>query len=147
MSKTISLFHVVFATKNREATLDMNKSEMLHRFIWMLLKEKKCYLYRVNSMPEHVHMFFDLHPSYSLSETVRDIKARSSNWMMSKKVSPIFKGWARGYYAASKSIENRDMVIDYVKNQQVHHVKHNFEDEIRELYKRNRLEWHDDDMR
>ena len=147
MSKTISLFHVVFTTKGREATLDVDKSEMLHRFIWMLLKERKCYLYRINSMPEHVHLFFDLNPSLALSDVVRDIKAKSSNWMSTERISPLFRSWGRGYYAASKSVEHKETVIEYIKNQRVHHSVESFNEEIRWLYKRNGLMWHDDDMR
>lgn len=138
--------HIVFATKNRRRMLPDAGAEPLYRFIWNLTKENRCYLYRINSMSDHVHMLVNLNPDISLSDFVREIKAKSSQWIKKSGLYPRFDGWCRGYYAASKSIEHKDKVVEYIKNQQSHHAMVNFDDEIRGLYRSCGLEWHSDDM-
>ena len=59
---------------------------------------------------------------------------------------PIFEGWARGYYPASVSVSDKENVIKYIIGQQEHHGRHPFEEEMKWLYKRNCLEWHDNDL-
>ncbi len=67
-------YHLVFGTKHREQAINETNEKELYKYIWGILKNKKCKLYRINGMPDHIHIFFDLHRSLSLSNMVKDIK-------------------------------------------------------------------------
>ncbi len=146
MSKTTSLFHIVFATKSRKSTLSIHNRELLHRFINSEIAKKGCKLYRINSMPDHVHMLIDLNPEIALTDFVRDIKSYSSSWLKTRPEFPHFDGWCRGYYAASKSSEHINIVINYIQNQEEHHFGRSLEDELKAFYKKYDFAWHDSEL-
>ncbi len=68
-----ALYQIVFSTKYREKTLIKTNREELYRYIWGVLKNKKCYLYRIGGVDDHLHIIVDLHPSQSLSNLIKDI--------------------------------------------------------------------------
>lgn len=146
MSKVLSLHHIVFGTKRRIPAIVHAEREHLCRIIWALLKDEKCYLYRINCVPDHVHMLIDLNATKSLSEVVGRIKSKSSNWIKSSGKYPLFDAWCDGYYAESISLAERDAVIDYIKNQQLHHADVGYEAGMKCLYKKAGLIWHDMDL-
>ncbi len=57
------------------------------------------------------------HPSTALSALVKDIKQASSKFIKEQKLFPSFDGWQVGYSAFTYSIEAKEKLIDYVKNQ------------------------------
>ncbi len=92
-------------------------------------------------MPDHVHIFSDLHSSTSLSDYVKNIKVASSIWMKESKLFPEFKGWQDGYGAFTYSIKEKDRVIEYIKNQKEHHKIENFFEEYKRLLCENGIEF------
>ena len=126
-------YQIVFSTKNREMSISEEHEEELYKYIWGIINNHKCKLYRINSMPNHIHIFSDLHPSVSLSDYVKAIKVASSIWMKETGHFQQFAGWQEGYGAFTYSIRERDMIIDYVKNQKEHHRQENFYDEYKRL--------------
>ena len=129
------LYHIVFRTKGSERTIHQEHSKDLYQYIWGIIKNKKCVLYRINGMEDHIHILSDLHPSVALADYIRDIKISSSKWMKSSGLFPDFKGWGIKYCALTYSYQNRDTIINYIKNQQEHHKKESFQDEIKRLFK------------
>ena len=129
------LYHIVFRTKGSEKTILQNHRDELYKYIWGIIKSKKCHLFRINGMEDHIHIFSDLHPSVALADYVREIKSSSSKWMKSSGLFPEFKGWGIKYCALTYSFRDRDMIINYIKNQQEHHKKESFQDEIIRFFK------------
>lgn len=84
-------------------------------------------------MEDHIHIFSDLHPSVSLSDYIKSIKVASSIWMKAHKGFPEFNGWQDGYGAFTYSIREKDMIIEYIKNQKTHHRQESFYDEYKRL--------------
>jgi len=74
-----------------------------------------------------------MHPSIAPADFVKEIKVSSSIWMKSSGLFPLFKGWAEGYGSFTCSFMDIARLIDYIKNQQVHHKKKTFEEEYRDL--------------
>ena len=54
---------------------------------------------------------------------------------------PKFAGWQDSYAALTYSIREKDMIINYIKNQKEHHKKENFYDELKRLLIENRIEF------
>jgi putative transposase len=127
------LYQIVFSTKYRERTLTKNNRDQLFKYIWGLLKNKKCHLYRINGVEDHLHIVTHLHPTIALSSLVKDIKVSSSLYIKEQNLFENFTSWQEGYGAFTYSIKEKDRLIEYVKNQEAHHGTKTFKEEFIEL--------------
>lgn len=127
------VYQIVYSTKNREHTLDEENRKELFKYIWGILKNKKCHLYQIGGISDHLHIVTHLHPSIALSSLIKDIKLASTEHIKAGKLFPKFNGWQDGYGAFTYSIKDKDRLINYVKNQEEHHKKKTFRDEFIEL--------------
>lgn len=134
-------YQLVFDTKYRQPTIEEDHCTELYQYISGIIKNKKCKLYRINGTEDHLHIFSDLHLTICLSDYVKDIKVVSSIWMKECGKFPKFVGWQDGYGAFTYSIRERDMIINYVKNQKAHHSKESFYDEYIRLLMENEIEF------
>jgi putative transposase len=135
------LYQIVFSTKHREKTLTKDNRPELFKYIWGILNNKKCHLYRMNGVEDHLHILAHLHPSVSLSNLVKDIKVASSGFIKSGSVFKNFNGWQDGYGAFTYSIKERDRLIEYVRKQEEHHKTISFQGEYIELLKEHEIEF------
>lgn len=147
MSNVNALYHIVFSTKYRKKTIPMDLKDDLFRYIWKEIDESKCHLYRINCMPDHLHMLINLHPSIALADLVKKIKAKSSGWMRSDLRFYDFESWGKGYFAATIAYNDRNSVIDYIKGQQVHHSIQSFDDEISRMAFDEGMTLYEDDLK
>ena len=134
-------YQIVFGTKNRKPTIAEHHCEELYKYIWGVINNNKCKLYRINGVEDHIHIFSDLHPSVALADYVKDIKVASSIWMKETGKFPAFEGWQEGYGGFTYSIKEKDMIINYVKNQKEHHKTETFYDEYKRLLIENGIEF------
>ncbi len=135
-------YQIIFGTKYRNPTIDRKYDKELYAYIYGIITKQKCKLYRINGIEDHIHIFSDLHPSLSLAQYVQDIKVASNLWMKDSGKFPYFEGWQVGYGAFTYSIRERDMIINYVKNQkQHHHDKENYYDEYKRLLNENGIKF------
>jgi REP element-mobilizing transposase RayT len=129
------LYQIVFSTKHRNPVLFKDNREHLFKDVWGILKNKQCHLYQVNGVEDHIHIITHIHPSISLSSLIKDIKLGSSDYIKSENLFPGFRGWQDGYAAFTYSIKEKERLIDYVKNQEDHHKKMTFKEELIILFK------------
>ncbi|MBK9014557.1 MAG: transposase, partial [Saprospiraceae bacterium] len=94
---TQSLYQIVFSTKHRQPTLAKEGRDELFKYIWGILKNKKCHLYRINGVEDHIHIVTSLHPSVALADLVKDIKLASNDHIKETGLFPDFGGWQDGY--------------------------------------------------
>ncbi|MEI6089997.1 MAG: IS200/IS605 family transposase [bacterium] len=134
------LYHIVFRTKDSLETLNQEHSRELYYYILGILKHKKCFLYRINGTENHLHLLCDLHPSIALADFMRDIKTSTSIWLKKSDKFHKFEGWAEGYAALTYSWKDKDMIVNYIKNQQEHHKKESFMEELRRLLQEQGIE-------
>ena len=127
------LYQIVFSTKNHERTLEAGQRKELFKYIWGILESKKCHLYQINGVEEHLHILTHLHPSVALADLIKDIKLASSKHIKDKKLFPLFNGWQDGYGAFTYSTDRKDILINYIKNQEAHHRIKTFREEYIEL--------------
>ena len=141
MSTTRITCHIVFATKNRRPAIPQNHKRELYAYIHGILQNKKCNLIRMNGMSDHVHMLVDIHPSISVSELVKAVKQASSIWLKENHKFPMFECWGEGYFATSIGSDGIDACKNYIINQEEHHSKTNFLDELKSIARKYGLEW------
>ena len=135
------IYQIVFSTKNRKKTIDSTYEKELFQYIHGIVKNKHGKLYRINGMEDHLHIMSDLHPTVCLSDFVKDIKISSNKWMKESGKFPAFENWQEGYAAFTYSTREKDMIIQYIKNQKKHHITETFQDEFKRLLIENGIEF------
>lgn len=137
------IYHIVFSTKHRATTLAADRRRDLLAYIWGVLKNNQCHLYRLNGVTDHIHILSSLHPTVALAALIKDIKVASSAWIKSENVFPMFDHWQDGYGAFTHSMNDRDALIEYIKNQEEHHRTETFADEYRRFLKEAGIEFNE----
>ena len=146
------LYHLVFATKHRERVLDKHRRDDLYRFIWGILQRRKCHLYRIGGVEDHVHILTTLHPTVALSDVVKEIKTTTSAWVKGQHAFPTFTHWQDGYGAFTHALPDKARLIEYIRGQEAHHKQVSFREEYEMLLAEAGIqistqdsEWFDDD--
>ena len=115
--------------------------EQMHKYITGLVQNHNHKMIAINSMPDHLHMFFGFRPNQSLSDLMRLVKGESSEWINKKQFTPAAFRWQEGYGAFSYSKSHVDDVIRYIQNQDKHHEKESFLQEYRKFLDVFGVEW------
>jgi REP element-mobilizing transposase RayT len=130
----------VFAVQNRKALINDEFRETLHKYIGGILVNQKHKPLAINSMPDHIHIFFGMHPC-DIPALVRDIKSDSSTFINKNALSKYKFQWQEGYGLFSYTMSHRSRVIQYVENQQKHHEKQSFKTEYLSILKKLGIEY------
>ncbi len=117
------LYQITFQILNWEPTLTKHNRERLFSFIAGILMKKKCFVYQVGGIEDHIHIITHVHPTISISTLVKDIKLSCVDFIRREKLFPGFMGWNEGYGAFTYSLEAEMNLIKYVKDQEQHHKK------------------------
>jgi len=125
--------HLVFATKNREPLLNKELRHELIQHIIQNCKEKDIYLQTINGYTEHIHCLISLGKDQSISKICQLIKGESSFWINKNDLTTEKFIWQDDYFAVSVSESQVETVIQYIKNQEVHHSKKTFIEEVDEF--------------
>lgn len=143
MSNTYSQIHMqcVFAVKHRDALISKSWKERLHKYIIAIVNNNKHRMLAINSMPDHIHLFFGMHPHQSLSDLMKLVKGDSSEWINKEKLVPGKFRWQEGYGAFSYSKSHVDAVVKYILNQETHHRKKTFLEEYKEMLNKFEVEY------
>ncbi|MCG9129943.1 IS200/IS605 family transposase [Candidatus Poribacteria bacterium] len=128
--------HIVFAVKGRQRLIPKEHKETLHQYITRIITNKKQTMLRINSMPDHIHIFIGLTPDIAISDLVRDIKANSTKFINNNEWVLGGFEWQTGYSAFSYGRSQIDDVIEYIKNQEKHHKRITFQEEYLEFLQR-----------
>jgi REP element-mobilizing transposase RayT len=117
--------------------------EMLYRYIWGILKNKKCHLYKIGGVEDHLHIITHIHPTVAVAYLVKDIKLAASGFIKTENIFPSFNSWQDGYGAFTYAISAKNNLIEYVKNQKEHHKNISFRDEYISLLNEHGIEFNE----
>lgn len=129
------IYHIVFGTKFRLPVLDQTNRKLLFKYFWGVLKNKKCHVYRINGVEDHIHILTHIHPTVALSYIIKDLKLASNSFIKEQCLFPDFRGWQQGYSAFTHHYNDKDRLINYIKKQEEHHQHVNWPEELRALLK------------
>lgn len=135
------LYQIVFSTKNRQPILKKENRKELFKYIWGILNNKNCHLYRINGVSDHIHIITHIHPTESVSDIVKVVKISSGNFIKSEKLFTEFEGWQDGYGAFTYKITALDRLIEYVKNQEKHHKNVSYKEEFISLLEEHKIKF------
>ena len=106
----------------------------VHAYLTSTLRGLDCEPVQVGGVADHVHLLFGLSRTISLAELVKDLKTSSTKMMRDKGHRDF--SWQTGYGAFSVRESNKSAIIEYIVNQETHHRKMTFQEEIRVLLKK-----------
>ena len=124
-------YHIVFSTKERRPFLRREWRPRLHSYLGGIINGMNGVPEIVGGVEDHVHLLASLRPIHRVADVFRDLKRDSSNWV--KENFDRRFSWQEGYAAFTVSPSAIDPVRNYIANQEAHHGKHSFVDELREL--------------
>ncbi len=143
MANTYTQIHIqaVFAVKARIGLIQNVWKDDLYKYITGIVQIHKHKMLAINGMPDHVHVFFGMRPTQSLSDLLQDIKGGSSKWINKNKFINGHFEWQEGYGAFSYSKSHVDQVISYIRNQEEHHRKQTFLEEYKDFLEKFEVEF------
>ena len=133
MSYVTSLYHVVFSTYERKATLNPENSGQLYAMIGSEIRDMKSKALIINGVRNHIHILLSLSPEIALASLMKNIKSNSSFWARRSGLFPAFEGWSGEYGGFSLSASHKDAVYKYIESQQNHHLNVSDEEEFERL--------------
>jgi putative transposase len=135
MANTYTQIHIqtVFTVHGQDCIIKKPWKDELYKYITGIVQNHGHKVLAINGMPDHIHVFFGMRPTQSLSDLMQDIKGDSSKWINKKRFVNGHFSWQEGYGGFSYSKSHVDNVIDYIKNQEVHHRKITFIEEYQDF--------------
>jgi putative transposase len=131
--------HLVFSTKHREPLIRPECRDRMFRYLAGTLSELDCPVVLVGGMPDHVHLLFALSRTLAMSRVVEEVKKGSSKWAKAHVHQGFY--WQSGYGIFAVSADEVPAVREYIATQEEHHRTRTFQDEYRDLLRRNGKEW------
>ena len=124
--------HLVFSPQRVCPIQNIHHQDRVFKFIAGLLNSMEHKSLAVNGMHNHIHIFAGWKPSISISDTVKEVKRASTNFIKQEGFLTKFN-WQEGYGSFSYSRSQIDGVIKYITNQREHHKGFSFKDEYMKI--------------
>jgi len=133
--------HLGFSTRERIPFLrDESIRDSLHLYLGGISKRLQCAPITTGGVEDHVHLLARFGRTTTQAEWVKELKRVSNLWLKEQHSIRDFE-WQGGYADFSVSMSNLETVKKYIANQQYHHRKMNFQDELRTLLRRHEVDW------
>ena len=87
---------------------------------------------RSGGIADRVHLLVGLKTTHCLADFMRELKKASSAWVHDKIGIHAF-AWQEGYAAFTVSPSARPAIQSYIANQEAHHQKKTFREELAQL--------------
>jgi REP element-mobilizing transposase RayT len=116
------LIHIVWTTRNREATIDGHRAAYLWENLPVIARQERAHILEIGIVTTHLHLLVRIHPSTSLPRLLQRMKggtAKAVNWHAS--VSGPALRWAKGYSATTVSPRHIEAAASYIRHQHTHH--------------------------
>jgi putative transposase len=141
-SFTQLLYHFVWSTKERRPWLaDKALRDRVHDYLGGAIRGEGGASLCIGGVEDHVHILARLRQDKAISAVIGAIKANSSGWI--HRTFPDLKvfGWQAGYSAFTVSKSQEGRVHKYIENQEEHHRRKPYQDELRALLNAHEIEF------
>lgn len=135
--------HLIFAVKYRHALLDIKWREDVFRYIAGIINRRGNHALAVNGYTDHIHIFLDYKENELISELVREVKKASTAFINNRNYLEEKFQWQGGYGVFSHGQNDKNTIIEYVKNQCIQHSNNSFEMEYKQLLDTHEIEFTD----
>ena len=112
----------MWITKYRKPVMVGIVAERVREIVRQICKENDVEIIKGHVSKDHVHLFVSVPPHLAVSKLVQYIKGKSSRKLMYeiKSMQQQFWGrhiWGRGYFVASSGNITDEVIMEYIKNQ------------------------------
>jgi len=121
MSFWRTYYHIVWATKNREALITPQNEPRLYGYIVNKAAELGVYVYTINGWIDHVHVVAAIPPKEAVAHVVKTLKGASSHDLNQQYAPNALFAWQRGYGVLSLGSRQLADAVEYVRRQKEHH--------------------------
>ena len=113
-------YHLVWCPKYRRPVLEGAIEKRLREVLEAVRAEHVWTIHALEVMPDHVHLFIESDPIYSVAEIVNRLKGASSRILRSE--FPALRSrlptlWSRSYYAGTVGAVSDAVVRRYIESQ------------------------------
>lgn len=113
-------YHLVWCPKYRRPVLEGAIEKRLREVLEDVREEHVWTIHALEVMPDHVHLFIESDPIYSVAEIVNRLKGASSRILRSE--FPALRSrlptlWSRSYYAGTVGAVSDAVVRRYIESQ------------------------------
>jgi REP element-mobilizing transposase RayT len=120
LSYVSSYHHCVFSTKERQPLITPALKQRLWPFLGGIARQNEMKAIEIGGVEDHVHILLSIHSTFSIAKAMQLIKGGSSKWVHETFPEHRLFGWQEKYGAFSVSASQRDIITEYIKNQQEH---------------------------
>ena len=113
-------YHLVWCPKYRRPVLEGAIEKRLREVLEAVRAEHEWTIHALEVMPDHVHLFIESDPIYSVAEIVSRLKGASSRILRSEfpaRRSRLPTLWSRSYYAGTVGAVSDAVVRRYIESQ------------------------------
>ncbi|WP_322743741.1 IS200/IS605 family transposase [Vasconcelosia minhoensis] len=116
-------YHLVWATKKRDALITKAHEERLYQYLRSKASKLECITYAIGGTEDHIHLILSIPPKLSISQVVRQLKGSSSHELNQNISSSENRfGWQTEYGAFSLGKKQLHRAVEYVERQKEHHA-------------------------
>lgn len=116
-------YHIVWTTKYRYKVLNGKVAERARVLIRQCCNSMNVTIVKGSIGKEHIHLLVSCPPNLSVSKLVQQLKGKTSRTLQMeyKELKKRYWGqhlWSSGYFCRSVGTVTREMIKDYIENQQ-----------------------------
>ncbi|MBL4818205.1 MAG: IS200/IS605 family transposase [Deltaproteobacteria bacterium] len=131
--------HLIFSTKLRLPLLEADIRPDFYRYISAIAKRNGSEIFEIGGVEDHIHILLTLPKTTTLAKLVEVLKSSTSKWLKTKKESLNYFAWQTGYGAFSVSESQVPRVKKYIQEQQKHHQKSGFKEELIQFFRASKI--------
>lgn len=128
--------HFIFSTKNRLPHLKDKLQTDMFAYLGGIVRELGGKPVIIGGIPDHVHLLVRMPTAMGISDFMRVVKANSSKWARQRKRD---FAWQTGFAAFSVSMSVLPEVTRYIQEQEKHHRKMTYQEELVTLLKKHNI--------
>ena len=121
-------YHIVWITKYRKSVMTGKIAARTRELIRMICNSNDVQILSGHVSKDHIHLLVSVPPHLSVSKLVQYLKGNSSYKLQQefKELNKQYWGrhlWGRGYFAASSGNVTDEVIMEYIRTQEVEEMK------------------------
>jgi putative transposase len=121
-------YHIVWITKYRKSVITGKIATRTRELIRIICSTNDVQILSGHVSKDHIHLLVSVPPHLSASKLVQYLKGNTSYKLQRefKELNKQYWGrhlWGRGYFAASSGNVTDEVIMEYIRNQEVEELK------------------------
>jgi len=132
MSQSLSKLyvHLIFHIKDSLLPIKTEDKNDLYAYMGSIIKDNESIPILINGTSDHIHILCVMSKNIALAKLIEEIKRHSSRWIKTRKSYYKQFAWQGGYAGFSVSQSLHDKTKEYIQNQEEHHKRMTFQEEL-----------------